>query len=330
MVAITIDDVQAAAARLQGVAVRTPIISVPAIDELVGARVWLKAENLQRTGAFKFRGGYNAVSGLSAEERAAGVVAFSSGNHAQAVAAAATMSESTSVIVMPTDAPAEKIAATEGYGARVVLYDRYTEDRSEIAGGIAVDEGRAMIPPYDHPMVMAGQGTVALELVEQIADVGESGLDAMFVCLGGGGLLAGSATALASVSPTTQVFGVEPEAGDDHVRSRAAGERVDIGVPRTIADGQQVSKPGELTWPINSRLATDFLTVTDNEIVATMKLLFEHAKLVVEPSGASALAAVLHRDVNARGLTDKTIGVTLSGGNVGLDRFHQLLSVYPQ
>jgi len=330
MPAITIDDVRAAAERLEGVAVRTPILRVPAIDELAGARVWLKAENLQRTGAFKFRGGYNAVSGLSAEERAAGVVAFSSGNHAQAVASAATMSGSTSVIVMPTDAPPEKIAATEAYGARVVRYDRYSEDRSEIAGQIAVDEGRAIIPPYDHPFVMAGQGTVALELADQIAAAGESPLDAMFVCLGGGGLLAGSATALASVSPATHMFGVEPEAGDDHVRSRAAGERVDIGVPRTIADGQQVSKPGELTWPINNELVTDFLTVTDDEIVATMRVLFEHAKLVVEPSGASALAAVLHRDLGSRGLGDKTIGVTLSGGNIGLDRFQKLLAAHPE
>lgn len=326
MVAITVDDVHAAAERLAGVAVRTPIIRVPAIDELVGARVYLKAENLQRTGAFKFRGGYNTLAALGPDSREAGVVAFSSGNHAQAVALAATMVGSTSVIVMPTDAPAEKIAATEGYGARVVLYDRYTEDRAEIAGTIASEEGRILIPPYDLPTVMAGQGTVALELAQQVAEVGESRLAAMFVCLGGGGLLAGSSTALASVSPSTQMFGVEPEAGDDHVRSRAAGERVDIGVPRTIADGQQVTKPGELTWPINNKLVTDFVTVTDDEIVATMKLLFEHAKLVVEPSGASALAALVHGDLAARRLRDQAIGVTLSGGNIGFDRFRQLLA----
>jgi len=325
MVAITIDDVQTAADRLRGVAVRTPIVRVPALDELAGARVYLKAENLQRTGAFKFRGGYNTVSALSPEDLDRGVVAFSSGNHAQAIACAAAMSGSTAVIVMPSDAPPEKIVATEGYGARVVLYDRYTEDRADIALAIAADEGRVTIPPYDHPMVMAGQGTVALELVEQVAAAGEPELAAMFVCLGGGGLLAGSAIALAAVSSETKVYGVEPEAGDDHLRSRVAGERVDIGVPRTIADGQQVSKPGELTWPINNELVTDFVTVTDDEIVATMRVLFDHAKLVVEPSGASALAAVLHGDVAARGLADQAIGVTLSGGNIGYERFQSLL-----
>ena len=314
---VSFDDVVAAASRLQGVAVRTPVITNPTIDEIAGAQVFLKAENLQRTGAFKFRGGYNAVRALTDEQLKAGVVAFSSGNHAQAVAMAATMCGSTSVIVMPTDAPPEKLAATKANGATVVEYDRYTESREDIAAEIAEREGRVLIPPYDRREVIAGQGTVGLELMEQVPN-----LDAIVVCVGGGGLLAGCVLAAKQHRPDIAVFGAEPEAGNDHALSAAAGERITIDVPRTIADGQAVQAPGELTWPINYEHVDAFPLVSDAELVDTMKILFTDAKLVVEPSGASALAAVLHRDL---GLAGKKVGVTLSGGNIGLERFEKLI-----
>lgn len=314
---LTSADVRAAAVRLDGVARRTPVLTSPELDRRVGAQVFLKAENLQVTGAFKFRGGYNAVSALSETERAAGVVTFSSGNHAQAVARAAALCGSSSVIVMPHDAPPSKVARTEANGARLVRYDRYTEDHHAISQEIAEREGRTIIPPYDHPDVIAGQGTTALELFDQVED-----LDALFVCVGGGGLLAGCELGAEAVAPTVEFFGVEPAAGDDHVRSRLAGERVAIDVPRTIADGQQVTAPGELTWPITSERTTDFLTVTDDDIVDTMRFLFEELKLVVEPSGASALAALL-LDTSGR-FAGRRLGVTLSGGNIGLERFRDL------
>lgn len=314
---VTFDDVVAAAARIEGAAVRTPVIANGQLDELAGAQVFLKAENLQRTGAFKFRGGYNAVRSLSAEQLEAGVVAFSSGNHAQAVALAATMSGSTSVIVMPHDAPPEKLASTKTNGARVVEYDRYTESREDIAAEIAEREGRVLVPPYDYPAVIAGQGTVGLELMQQVPD-----LDALVVCVGGGGLLAGCVLAAKNHRADIRIFGVEPEAGNDHALSAESGQRTTIDVPRTIADGQSVQAPGELTWPINQQHVEAFPLVSDAELVATMKILFTHTKLVVEPSGASALAAVLHRDL---GLAGKRVGVTLSGGNIGLDRFEKLI-----
>ncbi len=314
---VTFDSIVQAAEALKGVAVRTPIITNPALDALAGAQLFLKAESLQLTGAFKFRGAYNAVTSLNGDQQAAGVVAFSSGNHAQAVARAATMCGVSSVIVMPTDAPEEKVASTKANGARVVFYDRYTEDRVAIAEKISAEEGRSIISPYDDPAVIAGQGTVGLEVFEQLGP-----LDAMAVCVGGGGLLSGCCIAAQQLAPATKFFGVEPEAGNDHGLSRAAGERVTIDVPRTIADGQQVSAPGELTWPITNKYATDFPTVSDDEIIATMKLLFEHTKLVVEPSGASALAAVLHRDL---GVAGRRVGVTISGGNIGLDRFREIV-----
>jgi len=316
-VSFGIADVRAAAERIAPYAVRTPVISSASINEAVGAEVFFKPECLQRTGSFKFRGGMNSLASLTDAERAAGVVAYSSGNHAQGVAASAALLGSTSVIVMPSDAPAGKVASTRAYGARVVLYDRYNESREEIGHQIAIDEGRTMIPPYDHWPVIAGQGTAALELFDQVHD-----LDALVVCLGGGGFLAGSATVAAEVSPNTKLFGVEPEAGDDHQQSRLAGERVRIEVPRTIADGQSTQAPGELTWPITNALVTDFLAVTDDQIVAAMKLLFEEAKLVVEPSGASAFAGVMNR--TGALASCQRIGVTISGGNIGIPRFHQL------
>lgn len=313
---ITIDDVRSAAQRIAGVARRTPMLRCDAIDEHTEAAVFLKAENLQRAGAFKFRGGYNAVSSLTAEERRRGVVTYSSGNHARAIATAAALCGTTAVIVMPEDTPAEKRAATEAAGGRVVPYDRYLGDRDSLAREIAERDGRVLIPPYDDYRVMAGQGTTALEAIEDV-----DGLDELWVCVGGGGLLAGCVTAVRSLRPDMRIIGVEPEAGDDHLRSARTGERIEIAVPRTIADGQQVQSPGELTWPITSVGTDDWVTVTDDQIVATMRLLFEQAHLVVEPSGASALAALLHGGHDVAG---RRIAVTLSGGNVSLARFAQL------
>ncbi len=314
----TFADVEAAARRLDGVSIRTPVVTSPRLDELTGAQVFLKAENLQLTGAFKFRGGYNAVRSLPEEALASGVVAYSSGNHAQAVARAASLCGSTSVIVMPHDAPPSKVERTAANGARLVRYDRYTQDRAELAAEIAAAESRTIIPPYDHPAVISGQGTTALELIDQVDH-----LDALFVCVGGGGLLAGCALTTSELRPDIELFGVEPEAGDDHVASRRAGERVTIDVPRTIADGQQVRAPGALTWPITNAHTTDFLTVSDDQIIETMRFLFSELKLVVEPSGASALAALM-ADAE-RPFAGRRIGVTLSGGNIGLDRFRDLV-----
>lgn len=314
---ITIDDVRAAAGRLEGVAHRTPVITGRSLDEATGAaRVLLKAENLQRAGAFKFRGAFNAVAALEPSERAAGVATVSSGNHAQALALAARLHEVPAVILMPEDAPPNKLAATRGYGAEVVLFDRYASDREELLEALVAERGVTPVHPYDNPSVMAGQGTVALELLE---DAGP--LDLLLVCLGGGGLLSGCATAVKALSPGTRVVGVEPEAGDDFVRSLAAGERVRIDVPRTIADGQQLPIPGELTFPVIQRLVDEVVTVSDAEIVDAMRLLFERAKTVAEPSGASAFAALLAGKVDAAGLR---VGVTISGGNVSAARFAEL------
>lgn len=316
---ITLDDVQAAARRLDGVAHRTPVITARTLDEATGAaRVLLKAENLQRVGAFKFRGAYNAVAALPDAERRAGVATVSSGNHAQALSLAARLHEVPAVILMPEDAPAGKLAATRGYGAEVVLFDRYSVDREELLADLVAERGLTPIHPYDDYAVMAGQGTVALELIE---DAGP--LDILLVCLGGGGLLSGCATATAALSPDTRIIGVEPEAGDDFVRSLAAGERVRIDVPRTIADGQQLPIPGVFTFPVIQDLVHEVVTVSDEEIVAAMRLLFERAKTVAEPSGASAFAALLAGKVDAQGLR---VGVTISGGNVTAERFAELVT----
>lgn len=312
-------DVQAAASRLAGVARRTPVLTSRTLNEQTGATVLLKAENFQRMGAFKFRGGYNAVAGLPPEARARGVVTFSSGNHAQAVALAAKLHGIPATIVMPEDAPPGKLAATRGYGAEVVRYDRYGEDRNAIGARIAAERGATLIPPYDHPGVVAGQGTAALELFEEVGP-----LDLLLVCVGGGGLLAGCALAARALSPGAAVVGVEPEAGDDWARSVAAGERVKLsGVPRTIADGQQTEAPGELTWAVARPLIAGIALVSDDEIRAAMAFCFERLKIVVEPSGASALAALLAGKVDAAG---KRVGVTISGGNVGLDQFLAIMA----
>jgi threonine dehydratase len=315
---ITLDDVQAAARRIDGVAHRTPVITGRSLDEASGAgRVLLKAENLQRVGAFKFRGAYNTVASLTAEERARGVATVSSGNHAQAVALAARLLESPAVILMPEDAPAGKLAATRGYGAEVVLFDRYGSDREELLAELVAERGLIPVHPYDDERVMAGQGTVALELLE---DAGP--LDVLVVAVGGGGLLSGCATATAALSPDTRIIGVEPEAGDDFRRSMAAGERVRIDVPRTIADGQQLPIPGELTFPVIQELVHEVVTVSDDEIVAAMRLLFERAKTVAEPSGACAFAAVLAGKIDVAG---QRVGVTITGGNVTAARFAELV-----
>jgi threonine dehydratase len=315
---ITLDDVQAAAKRLEGVAHRTPVITGRSLDEATGAaRVLLKAENLQRAGAFKFRGAFNTVASLSAADRARGVATVSSGNHAQALSLAARLHEVPAVILMPDDAPAGKLAATRGYGAEVILFDRYGSDREALLADLVAERGLTPVHPYDEPLVMAGQGTTALELLE---DAGP--LDVLLVCVGGGGLIAGCATAVKALSPDTRVIGVEPEAGDDFVRSLAAGERVRIDVPRTIADGQQLPQPGELTFPVVQRLVDEVVTVSDEEIVTAMRLLFERAKTVTEPSGACAFAALLAGRIDAAGLR---VGVTLSGGNVTAARFAELV-----
>jgi threonine dehydratase len=314
---LSLEDIREAAQRIEGVAHRTPVITSRTLNERVGAEVFLKAENLQRIGAFKFRGAFNAISRLSPEQLSRGVAAYSSGNHAQAVALAAALAGTSAVILMPEDAPPTKVAATRGYGAEVVTYDRYTGDRTALATELAEERGVALIPPYDHYDVMAGQGTVALELIEEVGQLG-----ALLAPIGGGGLIAGCATAATALSPGIRVIGVEPAAGDDTARSLAAGERVEIDVPRTIADGQAIPIPGELTFEINRRLLAGVELVSDDEIRAAMMFAFERLKLVLEPSGACALAALLTGQIED--LPDR-VGVVLSGGNVGLERFLELL-----
>jgi threonine dehydratase len=316
--AASFEDVRAAAERLRGIAHRTPVVTSATLDERTGARVYLKAENLQRVGAFKFRGAYNTIAQLSDEQKRAGVVAFSSGNHAQGVALAAKLLGVPATIVMPSDAPAAKLAATRGYGAEVVMYDRERMNRAELAASIAAERGARLVPPYDDPAIIAGQGTVALELIEDAAQ-----LDVLLVPLGGGGLLAGCCLAASTMSPGVRIYGVEPEAGDDWVRSWDENRIVSIPVPKTIADGQQTQAPGELTWPIVRRLAAGIVTVTDDEIRAAMRFAFERLKLVVEPSGASALAALLFGKAKLRG---GRIGVVVSGANVDPVTFAQSIT----
>jgi threo-3-hydroxy-L-aspartate ammonia-lyase len=296
------------------VAHRTPLLRSRTVDALAGAPVAIKAESLQRTGAFKFRGAYNAVSRLAP----AHVVTVSSGNHAQALALAAKLHGARATILMPHDAPASKRAATEGYGAEVVAFDRYAEDREALVRRLAEERGLTIVHPYDEPLVMAGAGTTGLELVEDAGD-----LAAVVVPVGGGGLISGIATAVKALAPDVRVVGVEPEAGDDVARSLRAGERVCIPVPRTIADGQQLTTPGERTWEVIRALVDDVVTVSDPEILAAMRLLFERLKIVAEPSGATALAAVLAG--RAAPVGEGTIGVVLSGGNVDVERFGALL-----
>ncbi|HUZ97754.1 MAG TPA: threo-3-hydroxy-L-aspartate ammonia-lyase [Gaiellaceae bacterium] len=317
MPVISLDDVRAAAARLDGVANRTPVFTSRTLDDRVGASVHVKAECFQRGGAFKFRGAYNKIASLSPDRRSRGVLAYSSGNHAQAVAIAARLLGTSATIVMPEDAPPAKLAATLGYGAEVVSYDRWNEDREEIGRRLAEERGVELVRPYDDPLVMAGQGTTALELLDDAPD-----LDVIVIPVGGGGLIAGCATAAKALRPGIRIVGVEPEAGDDTQQSLAAGERVRIDVPRTIADGLQAAEPGELTFEVNRNLLDEVVTVSDDEILEAMAFLFDRMKLVVEPSGAVGIAALLTGRLEASG---KSAGVVISGGNVGVTRFAELL-----
>jgi threonine dehydratase len=308
---VTYADIEAAAARLEGVAHRTPVATSSQFDARAGCEAFFKCENLQRMGAFKFRGAYNALASLGPEERRRGVVAFSSGNHAQAVALAGRLLGIPATIVMPADAPAVKVQATRGYGAEVVLYDRSRgEDREEVAARISREKGASVVPPFDHRDVIAGQGTAAKELIE---DVGP--LDDLFVCCGGAGLLSGCAIAAGHLSPGTRVIGVEPAAGDDAARSFRSKQLVHIELPQTIADGARTQSLGALTFPLVLRHVSDIITVTDAELVEAMRFLWERMKLVVEPTGALATAGVLGGAVDVR---DRRVGIILSGGNVDL------------
>jgi threonine dehydratase len=310
---VTIEDVRAAASRLSGVAHRTPAMTSRTADAMTGAQVFFKCENLQRMGAFKFRGAYNAIAALDADARARGVMAFSSGNHAQAIALAAKLLGARATILMPSDAPALKLAATRGYGGEVITYDRMTEDREALARGIAGERGLTLIPPFDHRDVIAGQGTAALELIAQVGP-----LDALLVCVGGGGLISGCAVAAKALAPACQVIGVEPAAGNDVEQSLAKGEIVTIPVPVTIADGAQTTRPGALTFAIMRALVSRVMTVTDDDLVATMKFFAARMKLVVEPTGCLAAAALLQKRIDFAG---KRVGVIVSGGNVDLGAF---------
>ena len=314
----TFADVQSAALRLKGVAHRTPVLTSASLNAELGAEVFFKPENLQRMGAFKFRGAFNALSLLPEAARAKGVVAFSSGNHAQAVALSARLLGCSATIVMPHDASPAKLAATQGYGAKVVGYDRYNEDAAAIAQAIAEREGRSFIPPFDHPHVLAGQGTCALELFE---DVGP--LDQLFVCVGGGGLISGCALAAHGLSPNCQVIGVEPEAGNDVQQSLRTGVRVKIDTPHTIADGAQSRQVGEHPFAIIQRLVSDIHTVSDDQLRQAMRWYAERMKLVVEPTGCLSLAAVRQAGAALKG---QRVGVVISGGNVDMGRYAQLLS----
>ena len=312
------EDVVAASKRIEGHAHRTPVMTSRTMDQEVGAQIFFKCENLQRMGAFKFRGAFNALSTFDEAQRKAGVVTFSSGNHAQAIALSASLLGISSTIVMPNDAPSAKVAATRGYGGNVVLYDRYTEDREAIGRALAEEHGLTLIPPYDHPDVIAGQGTAAKELFE---DVGE--LDALFVCLGGGGLLSGSALAARALSPRCQIYGVEPEAGNDGQQSFRSGAVVHIDTPQTIADGAQTQHLGHYTFEIIRRDVDDVFTVTDLQLIDCMRFFATRMKLLVEPTGCLGLAAV--RDMKSR-LHGQRIGVIISGGNVDVKRLCSLLA----
>ena len=314
----TYQDVLDAAERLRGHAHLTPVLRSRTLDAAMGAQVFMKCENLQRIGAFKFRGAFNALSKLSGEQRTRGVVAFSSGNHAQAVALAGKLLNIPATILMPSDAPVAKMEATRGYGGNVVTYDRYTEDRDALGKQLADERGLTLIPPYDHADVVAGQGTAALELLQETGP-----LDALFVCLGGGGLLSGSALAARALAPHCKVYGVEPEAGNDGQQSFRTGSIVRIDTPKTIADGAQTTHLGQITFPIIKRDVEDILTASDAELIDTMRFYAERMKMIVEPTGCLSLAAA--RRVSQQ-FAGKRIGVIVSGGNIDLTRFAELVS----
>ena len=314
---ISHDDVVAAHERIRGVAHRTPVLTSTTANALTGAQLFFKCENFQRMGAFKFRGAYNAIAQFTPEQKAGGVITFSSGNHAQAIALSARLLGVKAVIVMPNDAPAVKVDATRGYGGEVVFYDRYTEDREALGRRLAAERGLTLIPPYDHPHVMAGQGTAAKELIEEVGE-----LDLLLVPLGGGGLLSGCASAARALAPACRVIGVEPEAGNDGQRSLRSGAIVHIDTPQTIADGAQTQHLGEYTFAVIRALVDDVVTVGDAELVETMAFFASRMKAVVEPTGCLAAAAALKQKVDVRG---KRVGVIVSGGNVDLRRFAELV-----
>jgi len=314
----TYDDVTAAAARLEGHAHRTPVLQSTTANERWGAKFFFKCENFQRMGAFKFRGAFNALSKFDAAQRKGGVIAFSSGNHAQAIALSARLLSMPAVIVMPKDAPAAKVAATKGYGAEVVLFDRFTEDREALTKKLAQERGMTMIPPYDHPDVLSGQGTAVKELIEETGP-----LDHLFVCLGGGGLLSGSALSARALSPDCKIYGVEPEAGNDGQQSFRTGKIVHIETPKTIADGAQTQYLGQYTFGIIQRDVNDIFTVTDDQLVEAMRFFAERMKMVVEPTGCLAFAGAI---AAGKAIAGKRVGIVISGGNVDLSRYASLLA----
>jgi threonine dehydratase len=307
---VNFNDILSASERLRGVAHRTPVLTSRQFNEEAGCEVFFKAENLQRAGAFKFRGAYNKIASLSETERRRGILAYSSGNHAQAVALAARYFGAPAVIVMPSDAPEIKVNATRGYGAEVIFYDRYRESREGVGERVCRERGMTLVPPFDDELVMAGQGTAALELLEDVPD-----LDFLLTPSSGCGLLAGCAIAAKHLRPQIRLFGVEPEAGNDTWQSFRKGERVEIPVPQTIADGLQTPSPGKLTFPVVQELVEDILLVSDDELIETMRFVLERMKVLLEPSGAAAAAAVRHRKFD---FTGRRVGVVLSGGNVDL------------
>jgi threonine dehydratase len=313
----TYDDVTAAARRIEGFAHRTPVLRSATADSLLGAKLYFKCENFQRMGAFKFRGAFNALSKFTPEQKRAGVIAFSSGNHAQAIALAAKLLGMPAVILMPLDAPAAKLEATRGYGAEVITFDRYAVDREALTKEVAAQRGMTLIPPFNHADVIAGQGTAALELFDEVGE-----LDLLFTPLGGGGLLSGSALAAKALSPRCKVYGVEPEAGNDGQQSFRKGEIVDIPVPRTIADGAQTQHLGDLTFGVIRRDVTDILTASDDQLVRCMRFFAERMKMIVEPTGCLGFAGAQFGGVDIAG---QRVGIVLSGGNVDMARFAQLV-----
>jgi len=314
----TYADVVAASERLQGHAHRTPVLTSSTLDQRTGAQFFFKCENFQRMGAFKFRGGFNALAQFTPEQKKRGALAFSSGNHAQAVALAARILGMPAVILMPSDAPAAKLAATRGYGAEVITFDRFKEDREALSRQLAEERGMTLIPPFDHAHVAAGQGTAAKELFEEIP-----GLTHFFVCVGGGGLLSGCSLAARALAPACKVYGVEPEAGNDVQQSFAKGERVKIPVPQTIADGAQTQSPGAITFEVMRRNVDGILTATDAQLVEGMRFYAERMKMLVEPTGCLSLAGALHGGIDLKGAR---VGILVSGGNVDLARFAQLVA----
>ncbi len=313
----TYDDVVAAAGRIEGHAHKTPVLRSRTLDERLGAQLFFKCENFQRMGAFKFRGAFNALARFNANQRKAGALAFSSGNHAQAIALSARLQGIKAVILMPTDAPQAKIAATRGYGAEVVLFDRFTQDREQLAADLARERGMTLIPPFDHADVIAGQGTATKELIEEVG-----ALDYLFVCVGGGGLISGSALAARALAPACKVIGVEPEAGNDAQQSMRSGTIVRIDTPRTIADGAQTQSVGKLTFAIMRRDVDDIMTVSDAQLVESMRFFAERMKIIVEPTGCLGAAAATFGGLPLAG---KRVGVIVSGGNVDLARFSHLV-----